>query len=363
MDTAYDYLYYIWLTQINGIGPAIARNLLKILKSPEIIYNSKLEDLLSVAGVGIETAQKIIGNRDLSKAKSILKVCSDKHIKISIIDDNIFPDILKEYKDIPILLYYNGILHKKLSGIAIVGSRRCTVYGKQVTVEAAEFLAQNNIPVISGMAKGIDSYSHTACLKAGGFTAAIFGCGVDVCYPKEHFELMKKIIENGVVISEYAPNTQPKPEYFPRRNRIISALASKVLIAEAGEKSGALITAEYALKQKKELYVAAGNIYCKEFKGSNKLINTGAKIYLNPKQLLDGMLANVSVKRLNKQINPMNNALEEDIMIILKYNKLTIDEIASKMKKDKDKIIDILFSMEINNKIKVVGGKYVNNDI
>lgn len=232
----YDNLYYLWLTQIEGVGNIIGKKLLNIFKSPEKIYNLKIDDLLQIQVIGRERAKRIFQSKDLTKAKVILKSCCEKNIKISNINDNIFPDSMKKYEDSPILLYYRGHLNKDLLGVAIVGSRRCTDYGKKVAIEAAEYLGTNNIPVISGMAKGIDSYSHTACLKTGGFTAAILGCSVDICYPKEHITLMKKIIENGVIISKYPPHTPPKPEYFPERNKIISALSSKVLIAEAGEK-------------------------------------------------------------------------------------------------------------------------------
>ena len=361
MDTNNENLYYIWLTQIKGVGAITGRKLLSIFKSPEKIYELNMEELLQADGIGMERARQIIQSKDLTKAKAILKSCYDKNIKISNINDNIFPNILKKYDDSPILVYYKGYLNRELIGVAIVGSRRCSEYGKKVAVEAAGFLARNNVPVISGMAEGIDGYSHTACLNAGGVTVAILGYGVDICYPKAHDMLMKKIIENGTVISEYPPGTSPKPGYFLKRNRIICALASKVLIAESGEKSGALIAAEYAIKQEKELYVVSGNIFCREFKGSNKLISEGAKIYLNPKQLVDGIEVNTFIEIENKQVTSTNNALEEKIIEILKFESLTIDDIVSKIKIDKDEIIDILFMMEINNKVKAIRGKYVAN--
>lgn len=310
-----NYLYYIWLTQIKGVGPIIGKKLIDRFKSPKAIYNLTFKELLDIEGVGTEIAKKIIESRDLTSAEAILKNCNYKGIKITVIDDDTFPQIVKQYNVNPIVFYYRGTLHKNLTGVAIVGSKRCTDYGKKVTVEVAEFLAKNNIPVISGMAKGIDSYAHTACLKAGGFTVAVLGCSVDICYPKEHKELMKKIIENGAVISEYPPTTQPKPEYFPKRNRIISTLANKILITEAGEKSGALITAEYAIKQKKELYAVPGDIYSKAFKGSNKLISDGAIIYLSTNQLLGSeQQVDNFIESKNNVIGDNNSTLEKGII-------------------------------------------------
>ncbi|MBC2581956.1 DNA-processing protein DprA [Clostridium sp. DJ247] len=357
-----NYLYYIWLTQIKGIGAIISKKLIDRFKSAEVIYNLDLEELLTVEGIGTETAKKIIESRSLTSAKNILKNCNDKEIKITIIDDDTFPETIKQYNDTPIVLYYKGTLHKNLTGIAIVGARRCTDYGKKITVEAAEFLAKNNISVISGMAKGIDSYAHTACLKASGFTVAVLGCSVDICYPKEHRELMKKIMENGVIISEYPPTTQPKPEYFPKRNRIISALSNKILVTEAGEKSGALITAEYAIKQKKELYAVPGDIYTKAFKGSNKLISDGAKIYLSTKQLLYiEQQVDDFIESRNSIIDDTNNStLEKDIIKALSLKALTVDELVVMLKINRNKLINILFLMELSNKVKIIGGKYVS---
>lgn len=354
-----NHLYYIWLTQIKGVGPIIGRRLIDKFKSPKIIYNLNLEELAVIEGVGTEIAKKIIKARDLTSAEAILKKCNDKGIKITVIDDDTFPEIVKQYNDNPVVLYYRGTLHKNLNGVAIVGSRRCTDYGKKVTVEAAELLAKNNIPVISGMAKGIDSYAHTACLKAGGFTVAVLGCSADICYPKEHRELMKKIIESGVVISEYPPTTQPKPEYFPKRNKIISALSNKILITEAGEKSGALITAEYAIKQKKELYAAPGDIYSKEFKGCNKLINDGVKIYLSKDQLL-GINQQVDTFIESKKIiiDDSISILEKHIVKVLSVKPLTVDELVLTLKINRNKLTNILFSMELNDKVKIIGGKY-----
>ncbi|WP_415522937.1 DNA-processing protein DprA [Clostridium sp.] len=349
------YLYYIWLTGIRGVGSIISKMLLNELKTPEKIYNSKLEELLQIRGIGKETAKSILQSKDLSKAKNILKICKSKNINITVIDDDVFPESIKNCKDSPILFYYRGVLRKDLMGVAIVGARRCTEYAKKAAVEAADFLAKEDIAVISGLAKGIDSYAHTSCLKACGFTVAVLGCGVDICYPREHNELMNKIIEKGLVISEYSPSTPPRPEYFPKRNRIISALSNKVLIAEAGEKSGALITAEHAKRYNKEVYVVPGEIYSKSFHGSNGLISKGARIYLSPQQLLDKEIF------ANKKtiMNTTENNLEKEIVKILEERELTIDEISVKLSIDRCKLVEILFLLEIGGKLKNINGKYI----
>ena len=162
--------------------------------------------------------------------------------------DDTYPIYAKEIYDMPILLYYKGNPKKDSIGAAVVGSRRCSREGRMKAIELGIEFANKSIPVISGMAKGIDSYAHTACLKAGGYTVAVLGCGLDICYPGEHKLLMQKIEEQGLLLSEYPPGTPADANHFPKRNRIIAAWSKSIYIPEAGCKSGALITKEYGDK-------------------------------------------------------------------------------------------------------------------
>ena len=351
-----NHLYWIWLNEIKGIGAIIARRLIENFDFPENIYYASKADLLSIEGIGESLAENILRSKNLDKANSILDKCEKNKIEITNYKDKKFPSIINNNSNMPILLYYKGNLCNNLEGVAIVGSRRCTDYGKQVTVEAATYLAKNKIPVISGMAKGIDSYAHTACLKAEGYTIAFLGCGVDICYPKEHVELMNKIIENGVVVSEYSPGILPSNYSFPKRNRLISTCSKKILIAEAGENSGALITAKYAKEQNKEIYAVPNNIYFKESKGTNKLIAEGAKLYLNPKQLL---IENKNFNwNSNKIIKQNFSEKEYEILNIIRNKPSTVDEIAIILKKEIASLFDILLSMEFEGKIYQKANRY-----
>lgn len=354
------YLYWIWLNGIKGVGPVLAKKLIEKFISPENIYNAGKKEIQALAGVGDKLSENIIEARNLDNAKKLLYKCEKENINIVSYKEEKFPSIINNYSGMPVLLYYRGNLYNNISGVAIVGARRCSEYAKQVTVEASSFLAENKIPVISGMAKGIDSYAHTACLKYGGYTVAFLGCGVNICYPKEHIELMEKIIEKGTIISEYPPGVMAKPEYFPRRNRLISACSQKVLVVEAGEKSGALITAEYARKQNKEVFAVPNNIYLKESNGTNKLIYEGVNIYLNPQQLLLNNVIDYSIN--DQEIKNKENTLtshEKDILAIIKNKPCTIDEIIISLKKDKSIILQILFWMELEEKVKCIAGRYV----
>lgn len=353
-------LYYIWLSGIKGIGPIIGRRLICKLGSPEVVFNSNLDELLKVEGIGKEIGSSIFNNKDLHEAEKILEVCKEKNIGISVYNDDIFPGELNKYEDSPIIIYYSGKLCKELKGVGIVGTRRCSEYGKNITIEAASYLGSKEIPVISGLAKGIDGYAHTACLKASGFTVAVIASGIDICYPNEHKRLMEKIKETGLLLSEYPPGTPTRKDHFPKRNRLISSLSEKILIVEAGEKSGALITADYSKTKGKEIYSAPNNIYMKEFIGSNKLIEDGAKIYLRKEQLyIDYKIKKKQTieSEIKKQVANYNDA-ELKILDLLKDNSYSIDEIMTLTNVDKNELLNDLFNLELLGIIENIAGVY-----
>lgn len=354
-------LYWIWLTQIKGVGPKRQRLLLEKFNTPANIYRASFKELLQCPGIGNSTAKSIIEERSLEKAKSILDSINDLNIKLLTLDDPLYPPKAKDIEEMPILLYYKGNLVENSMGVAIVGSRRCSEYGKNVVHEAATYLAKENIAVISGMAKGIDGYAHTSCIKAGGYTIAILGNGLDICYPPEHIELMEKIIENGAIISEYPPGTKPNPRYFPRRNLIISAWSYKILVIEAGAKSGSLITADFGKQYGREVLAVPDNIYSSGSKGSNKLIYCGAKIYLHKKQLLiDNRYRPIEDKVDDKHIAAPNNLdeLEKNIIEILSNKgSKTLEELSVLMNIDSMELLGKLSLMELEGKLEIQGSK------
>jgi len=360
MDSYYsDAVYWIWLSEINGIGPVSAKALIDKFITPQNIYKATKSELVDISGIGIATADTIFNSKSLTNAELILNKCEKLNIRVLTYGDSLYPTQVKDIKKSPIILYYRGNLIEESMGVAIVGSRRCTEYGKRLTVDAGKFLAQNNIPVISGMAKGIDGYAHTACLKADGYTIAILGCGLDICYPKEHIELMQRIIERGAVISEYPPGIKPDANHFPMRNRLISAWCKKLLVVEAGEKSGSLLTAAYAKEQNREVFAAPNSIYIRESIGTNKLIVEGAKMYLNSSQLL---LDNVRKTRVNRKIEnaaPSGDdltALEKAILIKIEDSPMNLGEVLVSLKENKSDILETISIMELKGMINNVGG-------
>ncbi len=258
-------LYWIWLSILN-LSYKDKKTLLKIFKEPKEIYKTTKKEL-----------EKIISNQEL--VELILSQDIKKEAKY----------ILKEIEDKPLVLYTKGnykLLNKE-NKIAVIGSRECSEYGKKITLKFSYLLARKNYIIVSGMAKGIDSYAHKGALIAKGKTIVVLGSGINYIYPKENEKLYNEIIEKeGLIISEHPLSRKPIPEYFPYRNRIISGLADKILVTEAGKRSGSMITVNYALEQGKNIYSIPGNITSYKSEGTNLLIKEGAFLVTSLEDIL-----------------------------------------------------------------------------
>lgn len=240
--------YWIWLSTLPYIGAVSARKLISVLKNPENVYHSSEEELRKIEGLAVRQRNSILEHRELEEAKKIVEQCEKCKISLLSIKDPLYPERAKSCKDAPIILYYRGTIKRIDKAVGIVGARRCTQKTKKVVADLAESYAEKQTSVISGMAKGVDSYAHTACLKSGGYTVAILANGLDICYPSEHQKLKECIENEGLIISEYPPGVRPTKYAFPRRNRLISAWSDELVVVAAGKGSGALITAEYSRK-------------------------------------------------------------------------------------------------------------------
>lgn len=283
-----DLEYWIWLSRIEGITPKRLLEILEIFKEPKILFYKTKEELFK-SGVSIKDAENITKEEYKKNLKRYLEYIKKNNIEIITINDEYYPIRLKQIYDPPLVIYLKGnknILNDK--SIAIVGSRICTNYGKEVARKIAYDLSTNNINVISGLAKGIDANAHIGSLNANGKTIGVMGCGLDIVYPKENEKLFNEIIKSGgAVISEYVVGTKPLARNFPRRNRIISGMSDGVLVVEAKEKSGTLITVDFALEQGKDLYAVPGNISSQNSYGTNELIKQGAKVATNAQDILE----------------------------------------------------------------------------
>jgi DNA processing protein len=251
-----------------------------------------------------------------------------KGIQVLIREDEAYPARLKEIDQAPPVLYIRGQIRPEDGwAVAIVGTRRVTAYGRQVTEEISTCLAANGVVVVSGLARGVDAIAHDAAVRAGGRTYAVLGSGVDRIYPPEHARLAERIVEQGAIISDYAPGTPPDGVNFPPRNRIISGLATAVVVVEAGETSGALITASFAGEQGRDVYAVPGNIHAPQSIGTNRLIQQGAHPLLKPEDLLEELdLLQVPMQRTARTILPAN-VVEAELFKQLGAEPVHVDEL------------------------------------
>jgi len=284
------------------------------------------------------------------KLKNVIKT-------ISIKDKN-YPKLLKEIKDPPEILYLRGEILAEENCFAVVGTRRCSAYGKEIALEIAGDLAEAGLTIVSGLAPGIDSLAHQATLERGKRTIAVLGTGIDEksIYPQENLKLARKILElGGGLISEYPPGTHGSEFTFPKRNRIISGLSLGVLIIEAKQKSGALITANWAKKQGRKIFAIPGPIHSLNSKGCHYLIKQGAKLVENANDILKELNLNLSISEINRVVKGEND--EENLILgVLKEEALDVDKIIEKTKLSVTKVAGTLAVLEIKDKVKNLGG-------
>ena len=279
--------YWLWLSNLRGLGNQTRLSLLRRFPSPEEIYYADGGELLLTEGIRREDAD-ILADKRLDTAEKILADCARLDIRILTIQDAEYPGRLKNIYDPPILLYVKGRLpaFDEEAAIAVVGTRDCSPYGVACARKLGHGLAAGGAVVVSGLAKGVDAEASRAALRAGGFVVGVLGNGVDVVYPYSSRSLYEDIAAAGALISEYPPGTEPVGRHFPVRNRIISGLCVATLVVEAPEKSGALITAETALEQGRDVFAVPGPIDAPGSVGCNRLIREGAGLVAEASDIL-----------------------------------------------------------------------------
>ena len=307
--------YAYWLHNIPGIGNAKIRHLYEEAVSAEEIYHMSLPELKKVQGLteeDVHSIQKSQKKWDVDKEWFSLL---EQGIGFVSLEQPEFPEKVRHITNPPYALYYVGKLpDENRKSIAIVGARTRSAYGSQVAAEIAKALAENGIQVISGLARGIDRDAHQGALNGGGDTYGVLGCGVNVCYPSENKFLYNQIIETGGVISEYPPGTRPMAKQFPARNRIIAGLCNGVVVIEAKEKSGSLITAEFAMDQGRDVYAVPGRISDSLSQGCNRLIKQGAGAVISVEDFLSDLeiLSDINYTQMDFR----KNLLEKDERLV-----------------------------------------------
>lgn len=288
-----------WLYSINGVGSKTIRYILAQAGTPEDLYRmpkEKIESVLPPSNRKTELAEKIAVSRQKFDVRGEYLSIKDRQIKFTCIGHTDYPYRLSNISDAPYGIYYRGKLpEQSRPSVAIIGARNCSEYGKRMAKSFGSELAMMGVQVISGMARGIDGIGQKAALEAGGYSMGVLGCGVDICYPEENRTLYDVLCQQGGVCSEYLPGILPKNSLFPPRNRIISGLSDIVLVIEAKNRSGTLITVDMALEQGKEVYALPGRVTDALSEGCNRLLQQGAGIALSPQEMVKELMGKVGL--------------------------------------------------------------------
>ncbi|MBE7534755.1 MAG: DNA-protecting protein DprA [Anaerolineales bacterium] len=351
-----DKKFWVGFNLIKGIGAVRMQGLVAHFGDLESAWKAAPSELAE-AGLGLKVIERVTQARKGIDLDKVWEHIEKQGIKILVWRDQAYPQRLKEIDQPPPVLYIRGeYLPDDLFAVAIVGTRRATPYGRQITEELSAFLAANGMTVISGLARGVDAVAHQSTLKAGGRTIAVLGSGVDKIYPPEHRALAEQMMERGAIISDYAPGTPPDASNFPPRNRIISGLSLAVVVVEAGETSGALITAEFAAEQGREVFAVPGSILAPQSKGTNKLIQNGALPLLSVNDLMQALdITRVGEHKAARKIMP-SDAIEAKLLTVLTNEPMQIDEIRNQAELPIEKVSASLALMELKGMVRQVGG-------
>lgn len=281
-------LYWVWLASLSGIFANKVNALTEHFETIEDIYKADISEYKKIPGI-TRGDSLVLNSKDLTHAREIVEKTQKAGANILTYDDIRYPDSLRKIPNPPYVLYIKGEIMPwdRLLCIGVVGTRKCSEYGVNATNHIAYGLALKGITIVSGMARGIDTAAACAALKAGNKTIAVLGSGIDVVYPPENAKLMDEITKHGAVITEYPPGSAPLKAHFPERNRIISGLSRGILVSEAPEVSGALITARYALETGRDLFVVPGSIFSYNSRGSNNLLKEAAKATMCAEDILE----------------------------------------------------------------------------
>jgi DNA processing protein len=351
-----DKLFWVGFNLVKGIGAVRFQALLNAFGDAETAWNAS-PSALAAAGLGPKVVERLLEVRASVDLFQYWEGMQRQNISVLTWDEPGYPSQLKEIDQPPPVLYLRGeVTAEDGWAVAIVGTRAVTAYGRQVTEELALVLAQSGVTVVSGLARGVDGVAHSAALKAGGRTLAVLGSGVDRIYPPEHRAMAEKIIAQGALVSDYAPGTPPDSSNFPPRNRIISGLALAVVIVEAGETSGALITAAFAVDQAREVFAVPGNIHAPQSRGPNRLIRDGAHPLLRPQDVLEALDLTRNLERREIRRAAPSDATEAALLGVLNQQPLHVDEIRSQTGLPIERVSAALTMMELKGLVRQVGG-------
>ena len=348
--------YWVAFTKVTGIGPMRFRRLLDHFGSMQAAWTASSQ-ALGQAGLDAKVVDAVESARaTVSPAREVERL--DKAgVSVLTWQDAGYPERLRQIYAPPPVVYLRG----SLSGaddwaVAVVGTRRASVYGQEVTRRLAGDLAQSGVTVVSGLARGIDTCAHQAALAAGGRTLAVLGSGVDVIYPRENARLAQSIVENGALISEYPLGTQPEATNFPQRNRIISGLSLGTLVVEADTTSGALITADFANEEGREVFAVPGSILTRGSSGTNRLIQQGAKLVTSVQDILEELNLGSVPQQLEMKTLLPENEVEAALLQLLTSEPTHVDDLVRASALPTATVSAALTMMELKGMVRQIGG-------
>jgi DNA processing protein len=358
-------VHQLALTLISGIGSVLSKTLVSYCGSPEKVFETNKSKLLRIPNIGEVLAEQIVtqGKSALLKAEQEIKKVEKENIKALSYLDKEYPERLKQLEDAPTILFYKGTVALNYSRIvSIVGTRQATDYGKNITEEIVHDLKKYNPLIISGLAYGIDITAHRAALKAGLQTLAVLGSGIDIIYPATHKNTALQMCHQGGLLSEYLLGTQPEARQFPQRNRIVAGLSDVVIVVEAAETGGALITANVANQYNREVFAVVGNINNKYSTGCNLLIKKHeANIYTQVSDLIEALQwteGSIKKSAISKKIFFLLEDEEQVIYELLNKNKeMSLDDLGWQSQLGVSRVASILLNLEFKNIVKALPGK------
>ena len=348
--------HWVGFNLVKGIGPMKVRALLDHFGDLESAWTA---DAVELRQAGID--KRALGSLLRDRAKLDLDVELEKLAKQNVTvltwDDARYPSRLLQIPDPPPVLYVRGrFVDDDEWAVAVVGTRRSSAYGKTVTQRLVTDLSANHVTIVSGLARGIDGEAHRAALKTYGRTIAVLGCGLDLIYPPEHRNLAREIMEHGAIVSEYPLGTRPEASNFPPRNRIISGLSLGVLVVEAGIKSGALITADYAADQGRDVFAVPGNLYARSSLGTNRLIQDGARLVTGAEDILEELSLTMVAQQVEVRTVVPETETEALLLQHLSLEPLHVDEVSLRTGLPIAEVTSNLALMELKGVVRQAGG-------
>ena len=349
---------WLWMCSLPGFYRKDLERLLQFFETPDRVWSAR-DSQIAVLPFLKEKQKEILKEWKRKKPSQIRNKTTESGIKFTSYMEENYPPRLLELPDYPFGLFYLGDLPEATERcVAVVGARMCTNYGRNIAMQIAEELAVHQIAVVSGMAYGVDGIAQASCLKAGGRSYAVTGCGPDICYPRDHRLLYQNLRQNGGVISEYAPGTPAQPLHFPMRNRLISGLCECVVVVEAKKKSGSLITADLALEQGRDVLAVPGRVSDPLSEGCNHLISQGAGILTSLEELRQHLGIAVKKVKKNKKNNIKLASLENMVYICLDFRPKSLTEIVRSAEMAPEQVMRILTDLQMRGLVEEISKNY-----